>query len=485
MTSLHWSSTLILLGDLIIRIGLSIRVIMRRRAVGVTLAWLLVIAAFPFVGAVIYLFIGETWIGRTRKMRITRLQHSLGSWLARIQNRENVNWSQLPPMARPLSEMAKAATMIRALPGNTLHLIDTAEAIFRSIVADVDAARRTCHIEFYIWAAGGMADEVAAALQRAASRGVVCRVLLDALGSKPFLKSDWPRKLRDAGVQVQFALPTGLVRSLRGRQDLRLHRKIVIIDGEIGYTGSQNLVDPRYFKQGAGVGEWVDAMVRVTGPAVEALGAVFLGDWEMETGEGIDRLRDTSDIRELDAAGTAVVQVAPSGPAHGLDTIHRVLVQAIYIAQRSLTLTTPYFVPDEMLLTALRSAVDRGVDVTIIVPRKVDSLLVRYASQAHKGDLLAAGIKIANFDGGLLHTKSVTIDDEISLFGSLNLDQRSFWLNFEITLAIYDAAFTKQLRALQQKYIDDAEMLTLETWSAKSRVQFFMENVARLLSPLL
>lgn len=280
------------------------------------------------------------------------------------------------------------------------------------------------------------------------------------------------------------ALPGGVFHALIKRFDLRMHRKIVVIDGEIAYTGSLNLVDPRFFKQESNVGQWVDAMVRLTGPAVEPMGIVFLGDWELETSEGLESLRRTGDVRRLPSAGVSTVQVMPTGPTLQDDAI-QILLMSIYAARRELVITTPYFVPDESVLMALVSAARRGVDVTLILPARVDSYLVRFASQPHMGELLANGIKIRLFRGGLLHTKSVTVDGEISLFGSLNLDPRSIYLNFEITLSAYDRKFTGELRALQFSYAAASSTMNLSDWEQRNRLQRFRDNVARLLSPLL
>jgi cardiolipin synthase len=269
------------------------------------------------------------------------------------------------------------------------------------------------------------------------------------------------------------------------RYDLRLHRKIVVIDGEVGFTGSLNLVDPAFFKQGKGVGQWIDAMVRMEGPSVEALGVTFLEDWELETGEGIEKLRKTGDAHSVPPMGDATVQVAPSGPATARDAIQKIVLMALYGARRELVLTTPYFVPDEALLTALTTAASRGVEVTLIVPAKVDSRFVHFASRAHQGDLLAAGVRIGLFKGGLLHTKSITVDQEMSLFGSANLDPRSMRLNFEITLAIYDTGFTRSLRELQQTYLGQSQILDESALRSRTFRERFTENVARLLSPLL
>jgi len=349
----------------------------------------------------------------------------------------------------------------------------------------VDHAQNSVLMEFYIWHLGGEADLVAEAVMRAQRRGVTCRVLVDAMGSHEFLHSEMAKKMIAAGVSLHPALPGGLFRLPFVRFDLRMHRKIVVIDGKVAYTGSLNLVDPRYFKKDSGVGQWIDAMVRVRGPAVEALAATFIADWYAQTEATTEELRDSKAVFPQPSEGECAVQVLPSGPAFRSDAIEDVLLMAVYAARTELVLTTPYFVPSESLRIALTSAARRGVKVLLVVPEKVDSLLVRYASQAFKSDLLRAGVRIAHFQGGLLHTKSVTIDKEISLFGSLNLDPRSMRLNFEISLAIYNREFASRLRALQQHYIDQSELMDLETWHNRPASQKFAENCARMFSPLL
>jgi cardiolipin synthase len=384
-----------------------------------------------------------------------------------------------------MARLIEQSAGIPAVPGNELVLFEHWQDVFDSLIADIDAAQRTCHLEFYIWHPGGRTDEVVEALLRARLRGVLCRVLVDDVGSRDFLRGHQALRLREAGVAVHAALRAGLLRMLFVRFDLRMHRKIAVFDGEIAYTGSLNLVDPRYFKQHSGVGQWVDAMVRVRGPIVEALGITFLGDWELEADEGLQQLRQTGDIHALPEQGTAVAQAIPSGPNVRSEAIQEILLTTIYSARRELVLTTPYFIPDEALMIALLSAARRGVQVTLVVPAKVDSRLVRVVSRAFKGELAAAGVRVAQFSGGLLHTKSITVDGEISLFGSLNLDPRSIYLNFEFTLAVHDESFTRRLRALQQTYIDDSHVLNLEQWRSRSFATRALENGARLMSPLL
>lgn len=480
-----WLAFTFLLVDIAIRTGLSLRVIMRRRPVGTTLAWITLLLAAPFFGAFVYLLIGERWLGRRRLKRAARLREPFKQWIAKLGDRDNVNWENVGLECEPLARVALSSVGIPALPGNAWQLLDDAADAFTSLVADIDRAQHTCHLEFYIWAPGGDADHVAEALLRAAARGVTCRVLVDAVGSRDFLRGAWATKLRAGGVQVTEALPAGVFRIWFARVDLRLHRKIVVIDGAIGYTGSMNLVDPRYFKQNSGVGQWIDAMVRLEGPAVEALALTFLADWSMEVREEADSLIAVGDVQPQPPIGRAAVQVCPSGPTDREQAIMEVLLTAIYAARREVILTSPYFVPDDTLLTALISAAHRGVLVTLIVPKRVDSLLVRLASTTCRGDLAEAGIRIMEFDGGLLHTKSVTVDGEFSLFGSLNLDPRSLYLNFEITLCVYDRDFTCELRALQHAYLRDCQSMDMKIWNARTVPRRVAANIGRLLSPLL
>lgn len=481
----QWFVWLALLALLSVQFALTFRVIMRRRSVGESLSWILVIFVFPLVGPLAYLMIGELRLGERRVRRFIELFPPFENWLNEITHRQPVSWSSLGVECEPLARLASSTLGLPTQPGNQLELIGSWQEAFEHLLADIEQAQSICHLEFYIWHEGGKADEVAEALIRACKRGVLCRVLLDAIGSRSFLKSDMADKMIAAGIQLQPALAGGLLRALFVRFDLRMHRKIVIVDGEVAYTGSLNMVDPRYFKKDAGVGQWVDAMVRVRGPAVEALATTFLADWYVETDSTLDDLRQNSGVVEQFNQGDCAVQVLPSGPASQAEAIENVLLMAVYAARHELVLTTPYFVPSESLRIALATAARRGVKVILVVPAKVDSLLVRYASQAFKGDLLRAGVRIANFKGGLLHTKSISVDGEMSIFGSLNLDPRSMRLNFEISLGVYDAPFASQLRELQQRYIDQSELMDLEQWQNRPQHQKFAENCTRLLGPLL
>ncbi|MCG6929356.1 MAG: cardiolipin synthase [Desulfofustis sp.] len=497
--SAHWIfsvyPTLVLLADLTVRIGLSIRVIMRKRPYGITFAWLFVILLFPFAGAIFYLFFGENRISDKRAARARQSQDHYQYWLNSLKNRSPVKWDEKADTCLPLHNQAEKLIGIPALAGNHLELIDTPEEILQAIVDDIRGAKSTCHLQFYIWQEGGMVSEIENALLEVAGRGVTCRILLDSIGSSEFLKGQRAKTLMDAGIMIQASLPAGIIKTLFARIDIRNHRKIVVIDGEIAYTGSQNMVDPKYFKQESGIGEWVDVMVRITGPVVESLAGTFVSDWYLESddqqataldiGSTIHDITRRTDVHQIERTGDTPVQLVPSGPGLVPDAIHSLLLTTIYSARDELVLTTPYFVPDESLLTALKSAAQRRVNVTVILPQRNDSKLIHYASQAHFFELARSGVRIMQFRGGLLHSKTITVDREFCLFGSVNLDMRSFWLNFEATLFIYDRLFADKIRTLQARYEDQSEEIDVHLFERRPVINRFMENLALLLGPLL
>ena len=284
---------------------------------------------------------------------------------------------------------------------------------------------------------------------------------------------------------MQPALPVSLLTALVSRNDLRLHRKIAVVDGRVAWTGSMNLVDPRYFKASAHVGPWVDAMVRLEGSVVAPLAMTMIGDWMLETAESIDTFIANAELGLAGPKGTEDMQVIPSGPGEGDDGLLQMLLAVINSTREELVLTTPYFVPDDSMLRALRGAAGRGVRVDMILPERVDSLLTRYASRSYYGELLDIGVRIHLYQKGLLHTKSITADRRISMFGTVNLDMRSLWLNYEVSLFVYGEEFAGQLYALQQSYLQDCRPLDPGQWSKRSRTARFLENTLRLMGPVL
>jgi len=487
MSSLLLPPVVIVVAHVLVVLVIGGRVIMRRPVRGVALAWLFLAAMLPLAGGLAYFLIGERRIGRRRKRDLDTLHTDFRKIAAAAipAGLTDVAWPRHAPAARSLDRLGRAVVGSPTVKGSRFELFADTQAVLKAIARDVDNAKTSVLMEFYIWNEGGTADRVLEALIRAAERGVRCRVLIDALGARPWWRGRQPRRLSEAGVEVREALPVGLLHGLAGRTDLRLHRKIIVVDGEVAWTGSMNLVDPACFKADAGFGQWVDAMVRLEGAIVVPLGAILIGDWLLETGEPIQELIRSAGLHLVQPQGPIDIQAIPSGPGEGGDGLLQMLLALINAAHNELVLTTPYLVPDDSLILALRGAACRGVKVTVIVPEKVDSLLTRYASRSYYDDLLDVGVELQLYRGGLLHTKSILVDEAISMFGTVNLDMRSLWLNYEVTLFIYGPEFAQALRALQHTYLAQSISLDPATWGRRPLKERVLENVLRLVSPLL
>ena len=485
---MYWTELLVLF-HFCLSVTIALRVIYSRRTSSAALAWLTALFAFPILGVITYLLIGEPKLGRERAKRHAELLAFHDAFADRF----------LPPPCEPASEtrFRQIARLIqgeaRYVPtgGNQTRLLADTDAILRAFTADIHAAQHCCLLAFYIIEGSGRVEAVLEALMQAAERGVRCQLLADALGSSSFWRSPWPQRLRGAGVEVTEALPVGVLKSLWVRSDLRNHRKILVVDYRIAYTGSYNLVDPRLFKQNAGVGEWVDAVMRCEGPVAQELAAMFYGDWAVENDHNLsatlERLNGYVDEMppRAPASGGSQLQVVPSQPGGDTALVYDVLCNALNVAQERVVISTPYFVPDEALLNTLIITARRGVEVVLILPRRVDSRLVRYASRAYYQPLLDAGVRLKMYDGGLLHTKAVVIDGRFALFGTVNMDMRSFYLNLELSLAVYTPETVAAIGALLDGYLKDSEAVSLKKWQQRRRVQRFIERCVRLVSPLL
>ncbi|WP_394392853.1 cardiolipin synthase [Shewanella woodyi] len=468
----------------LIAAGVVIRVIIKRRSIGVSLAWMMVIYFVPFFGVLGYLLIGEQNWGKARENRAKLMYAPYRKWFADLYQFRQYRPKELTEYGHSISSLCEQRLGIPSLGNNQLELQSSPQQILNSLITDIEEAQSSINLEFYIWHPGGLADKVAQALIDAAKRGVEIKLLLDAAGSRQFFKSHWPKQFKQSGIEVTEALVVSPLRMFFRRLDLRMHRKIVIIDNQIGYTGSMNLVDPAFFKQNAHVGQWVDVMVRITGSNVPVLNTINSWDWEVETNHR--QLPEAPECIKLNADHPIdMLQVIPSGPGMPSEIIHQVLLLSIYQAKSKIVITTPYFVPSENLMFALTSAAQRGVIVELIIPERNDSTMVKWASRSFFGELLSAGVKIYRFKGGLLHTKSVVIDQNHCLIGTVNLDMRSLWLNNEVTLAVDDLAFTQKLSRLQQSYIDDSTQLEHERWRKRPVYKRIIEQFFYMFSPLL
>ena len=467
----------------VIAILFFLRIIWVRRPVGVAVSWLLIIVTFPIIGLILYLTIGERPVGRALTSKIIRMEREYAKISKAMGQLHEADRALLDPDAYAISLLAQAKNGSPVAAGNQIKLFTNSLEILQHFIDEINRSQKSLHLEFYIWSLGGDADRVGEAMIAASKRGVKCRVLLDSLGSAAWFKSDWPKRFKAAKIQVTEALPIQFGRFQFRRADLRLHRKIFVIDGETAWTGSMNLVDPRTFKQDSGVGEWVDAMVRIQGPVVSQFELTFSYDWSVDNPR-VMRF-DLRDPLNHQPAGNALAQEFSSGPVYRDDILYQVLLSAILDAREELIITTPYFVPDEGLVQALMAAAHRGVKVKLIVPRLNDSTLVAWSSRSFYSSLLGAGVEIAEFKGGLLHTKSLLIDERIAIFGSVNFDQRSLRLNFEISLIVYDQAFCSQLKELTTSYLKRSQIINRIGWERRPRWRRLLENTAHLASPLL
>lgn len=472
--------------DLVLRIALAIHVIMRRRPVAVSLAWLALLLALPFLSIFIYTLVGETRLGirraRRHEIQTKRLdEQAVSIWRHRHLDTESIG--------EEFSGIARYGTAVSGMPplrGNRLTLLPDNESMLGALERDIDGAVSHCHLLYYIYLCDTAGTAISEALLRAVKRGVACRLLVDGVGSRAFLKSDLCERLRAGNVQVVEALPVNLLRRPFARVDLRNHRKIAVIDGRVAYCGSQNITDTHFRShKWRKTGQWIDASVRVDGPAAQALAVTFLRDWQLDSDEDIADVSGFLPEPHPHEDHECVVQVVPSGPGPTPQAIHQALLTLIYSAREELIMTTPYFVPDQALLESLRAAASRGVDVTLVMPRVSDSPLVAAASRSHYLDLLESGVKIKHFEGGLLHAKTVTIDRKVGLIGSTNFDQRSFFLNFEVTLFIYDDDFASVLRFMQVGYMAESDDVELHAWRKRGWWESLRDNSAQLLGPLL
>lgn len=457
----------------------TIRVVIFRRPVSGTLAWLLVIYILPLVGALLYLLLGELSMGRKRA---ARAQAMIEPYLDNLNSRFCNDDIPLPGghLAYAVHQILAARMGLGTLGYSNMQVLASPDTIFSSLISDIQSATESIRIETYIWHLGGRADEVARQLIEASQRGVKVSLLIDHAGSRQFFRSKWRSKMIKAGIEVVPAMPVKLLRALVQRIDLRMHRKVLIIDDRIAYTGSMNMADPLLFKRKSKSAPWIDVMLRLDGQAATGLAKVFAWDWEVETGQ-----RNLPDHYPAPDACNSWLSIIPSGPGVGEDMIGQAVLSSIYRANRSIIISTPYFVPSEAIFDALCQAARRGVAVTVLLPKRVDSLMVHWASRSYFELLLEAGADIKQFDGGLLHTKAMLMDDELALVGSLNLDIRSLQLNFELTVALFGRESCAGIKSLLESYAAASQSVERTVWQQRGRPARMLERLMFFMSPLL
>ncbi|MEO7000448.1 MAG: cardiolipin synthase [Ktedonobacterales bacterium] len=535
---LTWEELLLILSDWTIRIVMLI-VVPQRRAPAAARAWLILIFLLPWPGLLVYLVLGKPRVAEQRLERhatyqqrlAQRVRRQIDHWRERqalppFSRMAHASQRQLPAQAitagalvataagnasdgvapgtaisavdpatnseadpmeyvperfQPTVALTQALTHLPILDGNAVELLEDYNATIDRLIADINAAQDTVHVLYYIFAADVTGRKVADALVRAAARGVTCRVLVDALGSRPALRALLP-KLRAGGIEAYAVSPFSLAHLFRrhrtSRIDLRNHRKIVVLDGQIAYTGSQNIVDAD-FKRGI---VYEELVARLTGGIVRQLQAVFLGDWYLETQQLLEG-RDV--LRKLTRTGEIAAQALPSGPEYPIEANQRLFTSLLHCARRRIVLTSPYFIPDAALLNALETAALRGVETHLVVSQAADQFLVCQAQRSFYAELLAMGVQIHLYTPAFLHAKHLSVDDDLVVIGSSNLDRRSFALNAEISVVFYGNEVAKRLHAIEQRYFEHALALTAEEWAARPWYSKILQNIARLMDVLL
>ncbi|MET0296517.1 MAG: cardiolipin synthase [Microbacterium sp.] len=478
-----WWVILVFIVDLVVRIT-AIIVVPRNRRPTAAMAWLLAIYFIPLIGVFLFLLIGNPRLPRKRRKK----QEQINGYIS--ETSEHLDFGTLRPHAPEwFTSLVTLNRNLGAMPlagDNGAHLISEYQKSLDAMADAIRTAERYVHVEFYILQTDESTDNFFRALEEVAARGVTVRVLMDhwANRGKPFYKKTIKR-LNAMGAQWHLMLPVLPFRGKYQRPDLRNHRKLLVVDGSVAFMGSQNVTDstynlPKNIKRGL---HWVDLMVQVEGPIVASINAVFLSDWYSETDEVLTDEIDLFDVSS--GPGDLDCQIIPSGPGFEFQNNLKLFAGLLYAAQRKIIIVSPYFVPDEALLLAITTACQRGIHVELFVSEEGDQALVYHAQRSYYEALLRAGVEIHMYQRPyILHSKSMTIDDEVAIIGSSNMDMRSFGLNLEISMLVRGEEFIREMREVEQQYRELSRQLTLEEWMKQPLRSTVLDNLARLTSAL-
>lgn len=488
----NWSTTAVIayvVSWVIIIIALF--VVPRNRKPGAATAWLLLIVLVPFLGAPLFLLIGSPKLSRRRRAQQRRADELIAERVQEAMADPDLQRVFDPPIRERDEPFVRLNFNLGGMPactGNRVELIPGYEDAIARMAAAVDEAKGFVHAEFYIMAMDHTTERFFVAMENAARRGVAVRLLIDHLASRPFpRRREMMQRLTRAGIEWRWALPFRPLSNDWNRPDLRNHRKLLVVDGRMAFTGSINVIDSSYLRRrNLRRGRfYVDLVTQVTGPIVMEVNAVFLTDWFSEGPALFDAAAPGARSLLPTWTGSALCQVLPSGPGYDNDNNLKLFTSLIHAARQSLFITTPYFVPDESLLTAITSAAQRGVDVTLLTAAVSNQFVVHHAQHSYYEELLRAGVHIHLLKApALLHAKHLSIDDDIAVVGSSNLDMRSFTLNLEITLVAYDHGVVRALREIELAYLERSVKVNLDEWIRQPLPGKLLDNLARLTAAL-
>ena len=474
-----WVSALVVLADLIIRIVV-LGVIPGNRRPTTAMAWLLCIFFLPYIGLVLFLMFGNFRLSRRRRETQAAVNQRILAGTMEIASQ--VPEYDGPPWVKSAMELNQNLGYFPALGGNKVQLIEGYQASLDAMADEVSRATDYVNAEFYIMSSDASTDRLFTELEAAADRGVRVRVLFDHIGSLrvPGYRG-MIRRLKASSIQWRRMLPLLPVKGQWRRPDLRNHRKILVVDGRVGFTGSQNVIEPSYRKKkNARMGrEWVELMSRLEGPIVGTLNVMFATDWSSETEESLES--QLAAYHWDSFSGGSLCQVVPSGPGFVTENNLRLFNTLLYSAEECITISSPYFVPDDSLLYAITTAAQRGVMVELFVSEAGDQFLVHHAQRSYYEALLKAGVRIYLYPKPLvLHAKHFTVDSEVAVIGSSNMDMRSFSLNLEVTVMIVDGSVVKQMHEVEDHYRSVSRELLLDEWVNRPILARYVDNVARL-----
>jgi cardiolipin synthase len=446
------------------------------------MAWLLTIFFIPYLGALLFLLIGYRTLPKSRLAKQEQInQFILESTEGMERVRKDHPW---PGWLESVVELNRNLGAMPLVGDNTASLLSDYAGSLAAMTEAIDGAKKYVHVEFYILSYDTTTAPFFDAMENAVKRGVIVRVLLDHVQSKRH--KGYRRTLRHltrTAVKWELMLPLQPLKGKWQRPDLRNHRKLLVVDGKIGFMGSQNIIDRTYNKRGnirRGL-KWKDLMTRLEGPIVAGLNAIFITDWYSETDELLTR--DIEPVGPRNVPDAIDCQVVPSGPGFVGENNLRLFLALLYYAQERLIITSPYFVPDESIMYAITTAVDRGVHVELFVSEIGDQALVHHAQRSYYEELLRAGVTIYMYKAPyILHAKHFTVDDQVAVIGSSNMDMRSFSLNMEVSLMVRGASFVADLRRIEDGYRADSRELTLEEWQGQPLRSTALDNLARLTS---
>lgn len=448
-----------------------------------TLVWILVLFLLPLIGALLYVLLSQN-LTRKKVFKLDSQQKRLYNSLLQKEI-EDLNKGKLhfndPKIKnyKDLIHLHHIQSQAFFTQNNTVDIFTAGQEKFRDLFKQIATAKDHVHVLYFIIKRDSLGKQLIRILTEKAREGVEVRLLVDALGNKLHNKDFKP--LIEAGGKVVKFFPS-LISYINLQMNYRNHRKLVVIDGQIAYLGGFN-IGKEYLGLNRTLGYWRDTHLKISGNAVHEIQKRFFSDWKVAAGEDLPQQARYFPIPKK--VGTCGIQIVSSGPDSSEEQIKRGYIKMINAARSSVFIQTPYFIPDESILEALKIAVLSGVEVKIIIPNKPDHLFVYWVTYSYIGELLPYGVKAYIYENGFLHAKTIVVDQSISSVGSANFDIRSFKLNFEINAFIYDSAVSSELARIFEKDLQNSRELTLEEYKKRSKTIKFKESISRLLAPVL